>query len=339
MKLRFHVGKRQNLFFFIDNLSEWSGYERVEYNSTWLKQGGPLSQREARALKMYSSVAHFLKHDGVFKRFREIFFRIPASKIREFSNERKIAKKTFTTLSHRFDKLWKQYQPVLKSNRLILESLWSDFSPRIQSLLNGYAVLFQCTRRPEKLPQEVRCFLLMMPLDRYQGGKSIHRTVIAIEMECLNTDNTERVQSALQLILHELVHSLFETAIFKQRILRVVQDSPITTLSLKRALTPEIVREALIGAILRNHRTVRYFRKITESQWVEQLRNRISARTNQAPQSKTRGGELNALKNFVALTLHQKTALLIDGRRPITDRYIRNVAEVCAQYLSQNFGS
>lgn len=215
MKFNFSCSKIGNFFFFLENLSEWHPACRRKYNKIWLLQTGPLSKAERQTLKNLKKI--FKKYCLKNKRERTQYLISPFFVSRKesaiwkkltnliSSKELKKLKKSFKIFSSRFEKIWRQEQKnLIIWKKILIRELDKK---KYQKIINDFSLLYRV--KPKDKTIKI-IFLISTPCS-FRGYGT--RNYITLNLSG-NKPNKINKLLAIEIIFHELIHSLFEKNYF-----------------------------------------------------------------------------------------------------------------------------
>lgn len=244
MKFKFKISKLANQFFFISNLSEWYFSCRKDYNQKWLKQTGPLNEKESRALEQFRNI---IKKYGFFidnktgktEYLGQIFFSYPEketwNKLKTFVNKKEylIIKNTFNALQTKFEKIW-ELKELSKKAKNLEKSLKSQ---QYRELFDKLVYLFD-NKRPI---QKITIIALASPLCgegiTAAGGANIDNNCITLEIPKLKFNSWE-FEYSIGIIAHEVAHILFRQSNGQKIIQKIIKK--IKFRMLPKNLSPHI---------------------------------------------------------------------------------------------------
>ncbi|MBU1137270.1 hypothetical protein KKD72_02825 [Patescibacteria group bacterium] len=211
MRFKIKYTKLGNQFFFISNLAEWHFSCRTHYNEKWIKEGGPLSYQEKKALKEFGRIMK--KYTFRQKNKTDVYLGIPFitfpntlawERVERWVNKKEYLKikEIFNVFSVRFKKNWLAGYKELKKAKLKLEKELNK-KKNIEIL----RILSNLFSNKELLNEDIEIYLLISPSKTGMGGgANIGPESITFECSDIKKDDLPR---ALLIIFHEISH-LFE---------------------------------------------------------------------------------------------------------------------------------
>lgn len=143
-------------------------------------------------------------------------------------------------IENRFSELWSKEIKRLNKQKSIFDNRIIKYEKQINESLELLKILFASFNL--RLPNRIYCHLLALPSDplRYgiNFGKSLSATVFAVSL--LKVGNEELKKRVILLLLHEIIHSVFETPKY-----RGFLESVLKTTSQSRRL--QYTREVVIN--------------------------------------------------------------------------------------------
>jgi hypothetical protein len=208
MRFRFIIKKWANIYFFIQNLSEWHFSNRKSYNTLWKKELGPFGKKEEQALKELKKI--HLKY-GFHQELPYLgsFFILSknpwkALKSQLAKQEITILKQIFLTFQAKFRVLWQKDFPLLKQWQEKLTKKANN--KKLVHAIDRQLSIFYKTHSPKK----VRVYLFLAP----QGiGGTANPGGSNITLEISHFPLT-KVNIALGMIWHETIHAHYEKYFF-----------------------------------------------------------------------------------------------------------------------------
>lgn len=209
MKFKFIISKWGNFYFFVQNLSEWHFSCRKNYNLLWQKELGILSQEEKRALKVFKKIRSHFPSGKTF--FEEAFFtkKTPWNNIKKHlpTKDYKAIKNTFLVLNDKFQKLYKQDHPSLKSWQKDLKKT-NNNKPSFKDTTEILRLLYKNHRVTK---ETINVYLLFSSADQRGGGANIDEKSISIEV---SRQSLTTINYIIGIIWHEAIHLCFEKEYF-----------------------------------------------------------------------------------------------------------------------------
>lgn len=214
MQFKFIISKWANFYFFIQNLSEWHFSCRPIYNQEWLKQTGPLIEKEKTALNNFREIiknyGFSYKKGGKSKYLGQIFFLNSEKKIwkklKKFvsSSEFKKLREIFEIFEPRFNKIWDRYSNNLRRVEIFKKRLqrknWKKLWKDLEIVLGG-----------KKKIRKINIIVILAPLGHQEtasGSANIGTKHITLELPDLK-ENTWQLDYSIGILAHEIGHILF----------------------------------------------------------------------------------------------------------------------------------
>lgn len=215
MKLFVECSRLANKYFFINNLAEANPYIRKRYNEAYLAVIGELNEEQKTALAKYRNWYQELnsKNEKERKRIIRIFYhsRSENEAWQEYAAAEGIetVKAVFESLDGPFEAIWQKFESTLKQAK---ERMDADFLKREGLFAQIFKELgiFYGVLPPEKIAAS----LIICPIPRYQGGKSIDASTVSLEVPKMKTEDS--LMRLWLLFVHEVIHAHFETNQYKE---------------------------------------------------------------------------------------------------------------------------
>ncbi len=208
MKFKFIISKWANFYFFISNLTEWHFSCRKDYNLIWLKETGPLAEKEIISLSEFKKILLKYKFDPakIFYIYNEKENWRRLKKFLEKSELEKI-KLIFEILKPRFELIWEKSEKQLNKRVKLFELLLNE--TEYQNLLSNLSLFFN----KKNLIKEINITALASPLGgeaiTAAGGANIDNKHITLEIPDLKINSWE-LEYSFGIIAHEIAHILFK---------------------------------------------------------------------------------------------------------------------------------
>jgi hypothetical protein len=202
MKLNFHVYKTANLFYFVSSLTRWHFSTEERYINYWLKQTGPLNQKELIALDKFKKV--LLGHNFGANYLGKPLLSYPDKKAmleaRKLLNEKDYdtLKSTFEIMTPRFEKIWK----VEGSNLRKWQKQLSNATTSSENIDKDLSTFFGV-----KLKNKTTKVILIIGADVRYGGGGANSIPGCIEQ--VIGLGTKYVSDVLPTIWHEYIHDAY----------------------------------------------------------------------------------------------------------------------------------
>lgn len=252
MKLEFKISKLANLFFFVDNLSEWNIYCRKNYNEEWVNQLGGLNKKEKTTLANYQSLMQKHEKNNLPKKIRNIFYNDGNKEIDNktrkrvktllFTKDSDIVLNAIDVLYLKFQMAWAKYQPILSQNKEIILKSFKDIKNDFNSIFSNLAKFYGKKIRD----QSSDVYLIISPIEKYQGGKAIDKNKISIEINKLDYENKNQLIGFWFLVVHEIIHANFEDQKYKEWIKQFIERQPLLKSKIiEKYGTKSILREII----------------------------------------------------------------------------------------------
>lgn len=252
MRFKTTYSKLANLYFFIQNLSEWHFSCRKQYNIFWRSLLNKPTTQELNALESFRTIHQ--RYPFGPKYLGNFFINSDSKKAWEKlkkkvdGNDYKKIRSIFQLFSKQFEKLWSVEEPSMRKWKTLLSNELKDKQTRnkIHSALGRFYNL------PKNCNQIVKIYLLLSSPEQQGGGANLPE---GITLEISRRPFSE-LPSAIGLIWHETAHFLLkdrdkeihnlilEVAKSKypkllDKIYSVIKRSPI-----------EIIKEAILTSLL-----------------------------------------------------------------------------------------
>lgn len=334
MKLKFKISKLANYHFFIDNLSERKPYMRHQYNYAWLKEVGPLTPQEIKALKEWSTLCNQIEQQKKLKEFIQYFYKYNTLSlalnriIKDFDKKTaKITKGAFQVFNKKFEIIWSNSNIILRKNKAFLER---DFK-NVRANLNYDLVVLKNLYQVKTIPSSINVFLILAPLIYGQGGRSINATTIAVEFNLLSPNNNEQLEKAWHLVLHELTHSLFESQQYKAKIKNYIKSKKDLNFPIAKKLNlSEVMRECIMQSFLiflnpnglRNKGDI--YKVINKKYFQEKIQDKNAL--------KKALFKIDFIKNFTAWKLKKTSQTYISQQKSIDAYFIKRTFDILRYY-------
>jgi hypothetical protein len=210
--------KLSNLYFFIQNLSEWHFSCRKKYNEIWKKELGKFSEKEKRAIKKFKKI--HLKYPYRNNYLGAYFF----SKKSWFNLKKEIdekdfkeIKKIFSILENKFNQLYKkEYSNLKKWQKALGEEFKKPYHKKIIKTLSKIY-------NTKPLWEEMNVYLVFS--DKiFAGGGGRMKNNTSIECSQIPISQIKRITG---ITWHETIHICFEKQYFLPLLKKMFKDSEI----------------------------------------------------------------------------------------------------------------
>lgn len=326
LKFSFYFTKTGNLFHFISNLSEWHFSCRKQYNKIWLKEIGPLNNKEKQALKKMRDL--LLKYNFENK-FLGIPFtttpdRIVWEKVKSWVNKCEFndLKEVFSTLEPRFEKIWETEKTKLASWKKILSR--ESKKKKYQNLEKDLGVFFN--QGPKY--HNIDVYLLISAIGS-GGGANIGSGRLTLECTALSTKQFTR---ALNTLYHEAAHLAFEYGYYKDLLKQFLESfknkSPKKHIfsKLGRSLRG-VVNEAVMSSLLpEGYLAKKYFNRDTLHNAEKTLGKNFEKIT------KGKECDFGIYRLFVAAKLFPLAKNYIENKKPVDRDYLLSIWEAFKEF-------
>lgn len=214
MNIKFIISKNYNHFFFVQTLADWHFSCRSEYVEEWLKETGPLTENENKALTAFRSVLKKYGFDSLnncladnafdfFMRFEELEEKGPFSE-----NEIEIYLNAMRSLENRFNKIWKRESEKLAKIENLLNN---KFNKNKSEVSNDLKILFKDQIDTET---EIKVILLLSTEESGSGAGGANNGPNIVSLECSSV-NFKDINYLLSTLWHEITHLTLDDYIGK----------------------------------------------------------------------------------------------------------------------------
>ncbi|MCX6736829.1 MAG: hypothetical protein NTW73_01960 [Candidatus Parcubacteria bacterium] len=248
MFFKFKVSKLANLYFFISNLSAWSPYTyKKDYNNFWIEKTGPLTNQEIIALTDFKEL--HLKYPYGHSYLGNLFTneKNDLSKISQTLPliDQKILIQTFELLETRFEKIWSIEEPLLKEWKILLEKYFADLN--LKYIFEILEILYDVKI---DYSQSMEVFILFSTPDRTGGEASNGPNKLTLK---ISRYDKNRVSHAIGIILHEIIHLIFEKKTFFPMIFQNVRDIDKQVHLIKETAASSLFPKGILGYLFLNN--------------------------------------------------------------------------------------
>lgn len=310
--------KTAQQFFFISNLAEWHFSCNPIYNKLWIKDVGPLSQKEEIALKRAAPV--FKKYDfddeNTNHYLGKPFIDYPEDEIwdnvSKMVNEREleILKSVFEVLEEKFNLLWKKDKKRLE---ILSEELKRETGK--QEIKNVLKILENLFEKAEEFT--IHIFAIPAKSPTSAGGANTKRGVVTLELRELRD-----VKEGMLIALHEITHQLFRLA-------------KINISELTKAITPQEKTQLNKIPLFREQGLESAIEEITLIPLLPDgvLKQYITHEQQKVKIKKYLDLNKRAdLENFLICHMREKSLEYINNNRKIDQDYIRFVVKKAVEF-------
>jgi len=236
------INKSANFYFFIQNLSEWHFSNRKDYNVLWRKELGQFSSQEENALKQLKEI-HLRYPFGKLYLGRQFFLeenpwtplkqKLPQG---DFTNLKSI----FSLLEKKFDSFYKKELILLKRWQTILRKELSN-----ENLITTVNIILAKLYGALPFSKEITIYLL--PSDEsHSGGTGGIIDNRSINLE-ISRSPLERVNHAIGIIFHEIIHLYFEKQSFLLRVNKKYPNDADAVNLVKEATSSSLFPNGVLG--------------------------------------------------------------------------------------------
>ncbi len=248
MFFEFKVSKLANLYFFVSNLSAWSPYTyKKDYSDFWVEKTGPLTKQETEALTNFKEL--HLKYPYGHSYLGNLFTRKEDDLLKIVQTlpliDQKIIIQTFKLLETRFEKIWNIEKPLLKDWGILLEKYFADLN--LKQIFEILEILYDIKI---DYSQSIEVFILFSTPDRTGGEASNgpHKLTLKISRYDKN-----KVSHAVGIILHEIIHLIFEKKTFFPMIFQNVKDIDKQVHLVKEITASSLFPKGILGHLFLNN--------------------------------------------------------------------------------------
>lgn len=339
MKFKIKYTKLGNQFFFISNLADWHFSCRKHYNKQWIKQTGPLTSQEKRALKEFSKIMR--KYGFRYKNKKSVYLGIPFitfspayawRKVKKWvnKNEHKKIKEIFKIFEPRFEKIWLLPSKQLKKAKQILEKKLKE--KKTNQILEIISVLY---KNKEALNKTIEIYLFASPPQTGTGGGA-NLGADKITFECSKISQKE-LSHILSVIFHEIAH-LFEKKYFRPLLKKWVNNlnKREKTKIRKTQVYQEIknfeiiLNEMVVSSLLpEGYLSEKIFRENVKKKIKKYFRINFKSTVKPLPK-KYRG--LKSLRYYSAYYLYPLAKNYASQKKPLDETYIQKTYEVFRKF-------
>ena len=187
MKLDFKIWYPMNLFFVVDNLSNWSVYSTPNVRSYY--------SEEYDALKPYlKQYVDFRKKNGWQSSFQNLFVSSSMDSVYNRMKKNKEWKKLipfFKKADNLYSKKWDEQKRILKGYKLILENMWSG---KIEKDINSFL--------DKESPDSLKVLLVY----RHEGGggRAVYKGAVEVEVGAVDAP----IYVPFGVLVHEVMHQI-----------------------------------------------------------------------------------------------------------------------------------
>lgn len=218
MEFNIKISKWANFYFFIQNLSEWHFSCSHEYNRLWKRELGSFSKQKRDVLKNFAAVHK--KNSFGAKYLGLSFFtkKNPLSYLKDILPQKRyqIINQVLTLFAKDFNYIYQKDFPLLIKWKKILEQHLKN--KKITKQINkDLTILYQA----KPLRKNINIYLLLSAPNYTGGGSNIDGKSISLE---ISRCSTKKVNEALGIIWHELIHLHFEKDYFQKLLKKKVFD-------------------------------------------------------------------------------------------------------------------